>query len=145
MSDEVNARMGIYGGFGSSGQLDESTDRFEDLQQPEVNAGSDPLASFVMRRVVELELEPRGEVIAAYDKPAGPMAHRYAKHVRRDCVVFRKQVAQYLVIKAEYEQATDEGERQILSGCVLAAAGALSAIAERWDDHPEFQPDWSME
>lgn len=142
-SNRVNARLGIYGGRGVGMPLD-GIDWFEQLQEPEVDPGDDPLAGFVLSRIIELELEPRGEIKPLYDQPGGSMAHRYAKHVRRDCIVFRKQLAQYLEIKAALAESTDPGENRLLAGCMLAATSMLTAIAERWDDHRDFQAEWSM-
>lgn len=128
--NDVNARLGVYGGF-SSGHSNDGLDRFENFQEPKVDHRGDPLAKFVMARIQEAELEPRGEVIAAYDQPAGPMAHRYAKHVRRDCIVFRKIVAQYL------DAHPDTHDKRTLTLVV-------QAIAERWSDHPDFRGEWRL-
>lgn len=129
MTDHQNARLGVYGGH-SDGTENLGLDRFERTQEPKLPPTSDPLARFVIARIIEAETEPRGEVIAAYDLPAGPMAHRYAKGVRRDMVVFRRIVADFL--------ATTDAKR------VVGLHVALVAIANRWSDHPEFRDYWRL-
>ena len=82
-------------------------------------------------RIRDAESEPAIEVMAVYDQPAGPMAHRYAGHVRRDCVVYRKVVALYL------EPSASPSAKRALRAAVVS-------IAERWDNHPEFDDRWRM-
>lgn len=130
--DEVsrmNARIGAYASS-SDGTENLGIDWFEHLQLPMVHTRNDPLATFVMARVRELETEPRGEIKAAYDEPAGPMAHRYAKHVRRDCIVFRQIVAEYLADEDEVRR--------------WAFGVAVKRIANRWSDHREFDETWRL-
>jgi hypothetical protein len=122
-----NARLGIYGGSTNAPHPD-GTDTFQSLQEPKVDPVDD-LSRFVMARIRELELEPRGEVMALYDEPGGAMAHRYAKHVRKDCVVFRRIAQVYL----DYASDVDAGS---------VAESAMLAVANRWADHPDFDPDW---
>jgi hypothetical protein len=131
-SDKVNASLGIYGGFTESTADNDGLDRFERTQEPKLPPTSDPLARFVIARIIEAETEPRGEVIAAYDLPAGPMAHRYAKHVRRDMVVFRRIVELYLYYASDVD-----------AGSVIESA--MLAVANRWSDHRDFAPAWSIE
>lgn len=132
MSDDdvsrMNARIGAYASS-SDGTENLGIDWFEHLQLPMVHTHNDPLATFVMARVRELETEPRGEIKTAYDQAAGPMAHRYAKHVRRDCIVFRHIVLLYL----EFLGDVDAG---------AVAEDALLAVANRWSDHREFRDEW---
>jgi hypothetical protein len=125
-SDKVNARLGIYGGH-STGES--WRDNFRSLQQPRIDPGDDPLAKFVTARIIELETEPRGEIDAVYDLPAGPVAYRYAKHVRADCVAFRQIVALYV------EPCASPSAKRALRDAVLA-------VANRWADHREFQTEW---
>lgn len=125
-SDKINARMGIYGGFSKETGLDAGIDRFETYQEPAVRPGDDPLLQFVVARIQEAEIEPRNEVLRVYDQaPAGPMAHRYAKHVRRDMVAFRKILVRHL----EHHDLHD----------------AVRAIAERWEDHHLFRDEWRLQ
>jgi len=62
-------------------------DQFTARQQPDVHPVDD-LSRFVMDRIIATEAEPKTEVPQVYGQPAGPIAHRYAKAVRRDMVVF---------------------------------------------------------
>lgn len=144
MSDNPrNAELGIYGGF-SDGTTMDGLDRFEHLQKPDVTPVDD-LSRFVLARIVEAELEPRGEIMAAYDQqPAGPMAHRYAKHVRRDMVVFRRILVRYCEVRRRWESADGyirTGEDPLHG----ALAEAVRCIAMRWSDHHEFHDEWRLE
>lgn len=104
----------------------------------------DALSRFVLERIRFTETEPRHDVPQAYDRAAGPIAHRYAVEMRRDMVAFRKIVAQYVVVYEDYEAETDPNRRYMLAGCGLVAAGAMSALAERWSDHPDFRDNWRI-
>ena len=122
-SDKVNASLGIYGGFTQETGLDAGIDRFEHMQEPDF-AWVDEITKFIKARIIEAELEPRGEVLAMYDEPAGAMAHRYAKKVRADMVTFR---------------------RIVLLHCVHGDLhDAVRAIAGRWSDHHEFRDEWRL-
>jgi hypothetical protein len=129
-NDRMNAKIGAYGP--DTSDLPDGTDTFQATQEPALPATDDPLARFVIARIIELELEPRGEVMAVYDEPAGPMAHRYAKHVRADCVVFRRQVAEYL--------------REVSAGleCAHGTRLMVMIIANRWSERREFDEDWRL-
>lgn len=140
MTDHQNARLGVYGGH-SDGTENLGLDRFERTQEPKLTPTSDPLARFVIARIIEAETEPRGEVIAAYDLPAEAMAHRYAKGVRRDMVVFRRIVAEYL---AEVERVRANREEAGASARGYGIRVAVRALAERWSDHPEFDKRWEL-
>lgn len=140
MSDEINAGLGIYGGFNDPAS-DDGIDWFEHLQKPDLPKTSDPLARFVISRIIELETEPRSEVKAVYDEVGGPMAHRYAKHVRKDCVAFRKIVAAYL---AEVDRVREDREQVGVSARGYGIRVALRAIAERWADHREYNERWRL-
>lgn len=129
--------------WGTTGPVPSWRDDFTGRQLPDVTAVDD-LSRFVMDRIVHAESEPQHEVPQSYNQPAGPMAHRYAGHVRRDMVAFRKIVAQYVVVHSDYEAETDPNRRYMLAGCALVAAGAMSALAERWADHPDFRDSWSI-
>lgn len=145
-ADKINARMGIYGGFTKETGLDAGIDRFETYQEPAVKPGDDPLVQFVVARIQEAEIEPRNEVLRVYDQaPAGPMAHRYAKHVRRDMVVFRKIVVAYLDAAAKDQQATDSYAHDYWQDFGLGLRAAVLAIADRWSDHHEFREQWRPE
>lgn len=131
MSDEtsrMNARIGAYAGTGKP-PLPDGIDWFEHLQEPTLPKTSDPLARFVISRIIELETEPRNEIRPLYDQPGGAMAHRYAKHVRADCVVFRQIVAAYL-------GATHTGRPGLHA--------ALLLVANRWSEHREFDDAWRL-
>lgn len=143
-SDKVNASLGIYGGFTESTADNDGLDRFERTQEPKLPPTSDPLARFVIARIIEAETEPRGEVIAAYDLPAGPMAHRYAKGVRRDMVVFRRVVAAYLAWLTEECEAKENGASDLWTAHRNGLWVALLATANRWADHPEFDERWRL-
>lgn len=147
MTDEIsrmNARIGAYASR-SDGTDGLGIDWFEHTQQPDLPKTSDPLARFVISRIIELETEPRNEVKAVYDEVGGPMAHRYAKHVRRDCVVFRRQVLAYLQAKARSEAWEDNRDDPAeLSGIVVGLRRALLQVANRWSDHREFRDEWRL-
>jgi hypothetical protein len=144
-ADKVNAGLGIYGGF-TDGHTNDGLDRFETYQEPTVKPGDDPLARFVMARIQEAEIEPRNEVLAVYDQaPAGPMAHRYAKHVRKNCVVFRQIVAAYLDSLLKAKDAEDSYGHDYWQDVGQGLRTAVLAIANRWSDHREFLPEWRPE
>lgn len=142
-ADRVNARMGIYGGFTKETGLDAGIDRFEHTQEPDFTPVDD-LSRFVRARIIEAEIEPRSEVIAMYDEPAGAMAHRYAKHVRQDCVVFRQIVAAYLDSLLKAQEAEDTYGHDYWEDVAQGLRTAVLAIANRWSDHHEFLPEWSV-
>jgi hypothetical protein len=140
----MNARIGAYASR-SDGTENLGIDWFEHLQKPDLPKTSDPLARFVISRIIELETEPRGEIKAAYDEPAGPMAHRYAKHVRRDCIVFRQIVLAYLQAHDRAETCEeDHDDSAELSGVMIGLRQAVLAVANRWSDHREFDPGWRL-
>jgi hypothetical protein len=142
MSDEMNARLGVYGGS-TNAPLPDGTDTFQSLQEPKVDPVDD-LSRFVMARIRELELEPRGEVMAVYDQPAGPMAHRYAKHVRRDCVVYRRIVAAYCTAKTGVPEIEDEEDGKAAWDRMIGLRIAVKTVANRWSDHHEFRDEWRL-
>ena len=142
-NDRMNAKIGAYGP--DTSDLPDGTDTFQATQEPALPATDDPLARFVIARIIELELEPRGEVMAVYDEPAGPMAHRYAKHVRADCVVFRLIVVEYCEWMAERDAARQHGAGDLWAAYRDGLLGSVTAIANRWDDHHDFQDGWRLE
>lgn len=148
----INAGLGIYGGTGPSLNSTTGIDWFEHTQEPHIETGGDPLARFVLARIIELELEPRGEIKPLYDQPGGAMAHRYAKHIRTDCVVFRQIVAEYLAAMQRHakcmEQIDSGGpvdeDLSFVHGADRGLYLAVLAVANRWLDHREFQPEWTL-
>jgi hypothetical protein len=115
----------------SMGGRHAGVDDFRSKQEPRVEPGDDPLARFVVERIRDAETEPALEVMAVYDKQAGPMAHRYAGHVRRDCVAFRRIVSLYLE-----PSASPSAKRALRS--------AMLAVANRWSDHHDFRDEWRL-
>jgi hypothetical protein len=140
--DEVsrmNARIGAYAGTGKP-DLPDGIDWFEHLQKPDVPKTSDPLARFVTARIIELETEPRSEIRPLYDQPGGAMAHRYAKHVRADCVVFRQIVLRYCEFVSEIPNVADSD--WYYHGQFEEIATVMKILANRWSDHREFDEAW---
>jgi hypothetical protein len=131
---DPNARIGAYADA-TGLELPDGTDTFQHLQKPDLHPAGDPLAAFVKARIIDAELEPRHEFPRVYGLAAGPIAHRYAKHMREDCVVFRQIVELYL-----QGQEIPEGDYDWSLGAELA----VRAIACRWDDHPEFDEQWRL-
>jgi hypothetical protein len=124
------------------GGLHAGLDDFRAKQEPRPDPVDD-LSRFVLDRIRDQETEPAIEVMAVYDQPAGPMAHRYAGHVRRDCVVFRRIVAEYCA-----EMTARKAEHPDPKvGAFDRARGlryAVRAVACRWSGHAEFQSEWSL-
>jgi hypothetical protein len=116
--------------------------RYDRPQEPAIQPVDD-LTRFIADRIREIEVAAH-EAYLVHDEQAGAMAHRYAGHVRADMIAFRKQVVQYLTIRQSLTEATTDYERAAYEGASLAAIGALSAIAERWGDHPDFREDWRV-
>jgi hypothetical protein len=144
---DQNARLGFYGGQGTSSDTTtvDGLDTFDHLQQPDFDPVDD-LSRFVKRRIVEAELEPRGEVRAAYDQsPAGPMAHRYASHVRRDMVAFRRIAAEYCGVYLEAQAATKPEDALVWQAYLTGTKGSMTAVANRWASHPDFYPGWLID
>ena len=82
----MTRKPSTYSMPGSSGH-----DDFRAKQEPQFEPVDD-LSRFVADRIREAETEP----VADQMEPNGqPMAYRYAKHVRDDCVVFRRIAAWY--------------------------------------------------
>lgn len=117
-------------------------DDFTGMQQPRPTPVDD-LSRFVLDRIDQAEREPSYEFPAAYDRDAGPMAHRYAAGVRRDMVAFRRIVAEYCRFITEADRPVGdmswyEGQREALHGAVVV-------LANRFADHPDFQETWRLE
>lgn len=143
-ADRVNANMGIYGGFTKETGLDAGIDRLDGRQEPDFEPVDD-LTRFVKARIIEAEFEPRGEVLAMYDEPAGPMAHRYAKYVRQDMVAFRRVVVEYVAAVDRYHNAEDVLHVPAAMDWARALYRAVLAVASRWSDHHEFRDEWRLE
>lgn len=140
---DPNARIGAYADA-TGIDLPDGTDTFQHLQKPDLHPAGDPLATFVKARIIDLELEPRHEFPRVYGLQAGPIAHRYAKHVRADCVVFRRIVERYLETKAAAVEIEDEEDGLAAWHRRVGLFVALTAIANRWADHPEFRDGWRL-
>lgn len=112
-------------------------DTFQRRQEPEIPRTNDPLVKFVADRIRELENEPTADFPALYSQAAGPAAHRYAAHVRQDCVVFRTIVNQYIEAHA---LTAYEGYD---TGTQCQAEAAVRAIAARWSKHRDYREEWS--
>lgn len=120
-------------------------DDFRGKQEPQVDPGDDPLARFVVDRIRDAETEPGIEVMAVYDQPAGPMAHRYAGHVRRDCRAFRWIVAAYLTAVTASINWEDTGDDPAeMDGRAQGLRAAVLVVANRWPDHPDFRDEWRL-
>ena len=119
-------------------------DDFRAKQQPDVRPVDD-LSRFVLDRIREAETEP---VVDGIPKLAAQsrevMAHRYAGHVRRDMVAFRRIVAGYCAAKEQLPDA-DGDEETCPSGQMMGFWMAVLAIACRFDDHPDFKAEWRLE
>lgn len=119
----MTRRRSSYSMPGSSGH-----DDFRAKQEPQFEPVDD-LSQFVADRIREAETEP----VADQVEPNGqPMAYRYAKHVRRDMVAFRKILTTY----AEHHNDVETGG--VIGFVVLA-------IANRWDDHHDFERGWLID
>lgn len=114
--------------------LPSGRDDFTAMQQPDVHPVDD-LSRFVMARILWTEKEPRSEVPQVYGQPVGPMAHRYAAAVRRDMVAFRRIVAAYC------EAAGGDIADDRVTGLEIA----VTAIAMRFADHPDFRDEWRLD
>jgi hypothetical protein len=139
----MNARIGAYAGTGKP-ELPDGIDWFEHLQKPDLPKTSDPLARFVTARIIEAETEPRSEIRPLYDQPGGAMAHRYAKHVRADCVVFRRITMWYLRARQELDEAEHPAARSALGLKHAGISEAMREVACRWSDHREFDEAWRL-
>ena len=107
-------------------------DDFKARQQPNPDPVDD-LSRFVLDAIRRTESAPKHDVPQAYNKPAGPIAHRYAADMRADMIAFRRIVAAYCEIKGEL------GDDRA-SGLELA----LLIIANRFDTHPGFLDEWRL-
>jgi hypothetical protein len=125
------------------GGLHAGLDDFRAKQEPRVTPVDD-LSRFVLDRIRDAETEPAIEVMAVYDQPAGPMAHRYAGHVRRDCVAFRRIVAEYCEWMADRDAARQHGAGELWAAHRDGLLGSVTAIANRWADHPDMRDDWRL-
>lgn len=119
-------------------------DDFTSKQEPRP-APVDDLTRFVLDRIDLAEREPSYEFPAAYDQPAGPMAHRYAQAMRRDMVAFRRIVAEYCRFVAELSHPATQEDMTWYDGQSEALRGCVTVIANRFADHPDFQETWRLE
>jgi hypothetical protein len=116
-------------------------DRFERLQEPTIDPAGDPLLAFINARIIELETAPRFDLTdELHDTPGGAIAQRYAEHLRKDCVAFRRIVVQYVEAGR-----IDEGDVEYEAGRQRQAELAVMAIANRWADHPDFRDEWRIQ
>lgn len=123
-----NAGIGAYAGAGGP-ELPDGHDRFLKTQKPAIQS-VDALSGFTLFRIMNLELEPRGE-IDPFKNPEQAMAYRYAGHVRRDCVAFRRIVERYVLAV----QAGDD---------VVELTAVMLIIANRWSDQQDFREEWRL-
>jgi len=117
-------------------------DDFSGLQQPRPEPVDD-LSRFVLARIAATEDAPSLDFPAAYDRPAGPIAHRYAQGMRRDMVAFRRIVAEYCRFVAETEAPV--GRMDWYDGQREALRGTLVVLANRFAGHPDFRDEWRLE
>lgn len=124
--------------------LESGLDQFTGHQEPNPKPVDD-LSRFVLDRIRFAEAEPAADMVPKfYSQPAGAMAHRYAGHVRRDMVAFRRIVAEYCTELAEQTAAfPDHGVEAFARAMGLRYA--VVALANRWSDHPDFVPEWRRE
>lgn len=131
-SDEVNARLGIYGGFAGD-PLPSGHDRFDQRQEPHIQP-IDDLSKFVTARIIEAETEPRTDAIDPHASLGDAIAYRYARYVRADCVVYRQIVVTYV----------DAMQSDLTYEVRTALRWPVLMIANRWADHPEFRDEWRL-
>jgi hypothetical protein len=99
----------------------------------------DDLSRFVLDRIREAETEP----VADQVEPNGqPMAYRYAKHVRRDMVAFRRIAAEYCDLFTDAQNGPTWSE--LYAALLDGIKGAMTVVANRWDDHHDFQEEWRV-
>lgn len=141
---DPNARIGAYADA-TGLELPDGTDTFQHLQKPDLHPAGDPLAQFVKARIIDAETEPRHEFPRVYGLEAGPIAHRYAKQVRRDCVAFRRIVERYLLARLDMATAgSDRGSRLVANAQLAAWEWSMFILANRWSDHPDFRDEWRV-
>lgn len=104
----------------------------------------DDLSQFVLDAIGRLEDAPKHDVPRAYNKPAGPIAHRYAGEMRDDMVAFRRIVAEYCDWVTEATNATEE-TRVEYEAHLEGLRGVITVLANRFADHPGFQDGWRLE
>ena len=119
-------RRSTYGMPGSGAGVDDFRAKLEPRFTP-----VDDLSRFVADRIRDLETEPVVDGVDPLKSPGDAAAYRYAKHVRDDCVVFRKIVAQYV------EPSASPSAKRALRLAVVS-------LAERWSDHHDFQESWRL-
>lgn len=125
-------------------RLPTGLDQFTADQQPNPRPVDD-LSRFVMDRIRFAESEPAVDMVPKfYSRPGGAMTHRYAGNVRRDMVAFRRIVAEYCLELAE-QTATFPDHGVTAFARAMGLRYAVLAIANRFADHPDFEPEWRLE
>lgn len=120
-------------------------DDFKARQKPDVTP-IDDLSRFVIDAITRTENAPKHDVPQAYQKPAGPIAHRYAADMRADMVAFRRIVEAYCEQVARGSAGVgDPVLAASLDGMADGLQIAVLAIANRFDKHPGFQDGWRLE
>lgn len=135
--------MGKSGTWGAP-NLPHGRDDFRGRQEPAVKP-IDDLSAFVMNRIRYTENEPVIDMVPKfYDQSMGPVAYRYAGHVRTAMVSFRRVVALYVEAMAALDAAEDEDEHNEQGARALGLRQAVAALAMRWSDDPGFQEEWKV-
>ena len=139
----MTRKPSTYGMPGSRG-----ADDFRAKQEPQFEPVDD-LSRFVLDRIREAESEP----VADQVEPNGhPMGYRYAKHVRDDMIPYRRIAAEYCaaVTEVAHQSAADEAwaesnQAHWWSGYLEGMKGSMTAVANRWDDHHDFEKGWLID
>ena len=123
----MTRRRSTYGMPGGSG-----ADDFRGKQLPAFEPVDD-LSRFVLDRIREAETEPVADQVEPHGHPTG---YRYAKHVRDDCVAFRKITNRYVIACGK------SGDDWVW--VAVGLRWAVKEIANRWSGHHEFQELWRL-
>ena len=117
-------------------------DDFRGKQLPEFTPVDD-LSRFVLDRIREAETEPVADMIPErHDEQ--PVAYRYAKNIREDCIAFRRIAAAYCEAKAEWESCDSQAGRHDRGLFSAGLAEAVREIARRWSGHADFRDEWRL-
>ena len=129
----MTRRRSTYSMPGSSG-----ADDFRAKQEPQFEPVDD-LSRFVADRIREAETEP----VADQVEPNGqPLAYRYAKKVRDDMIPYRRIAAEYC--DAVHDENDPRELAEWWAGYLEGMKGSMTAVANRWDDHHDFQETWLL-